>query len=127
MQCSADEAAYFNPPPGSTCSSYASNFVTQYGGYLTNPTATSACGYCQYANGVEYMSTINVEPRDKWRYMGIFLAFCISNWSLVFFFIYTVRVRGWTFGFGPLFGGLGKLIGHIKGLFKRKGAKKGEE
>ncbi|KAK7755320.1 ATP-binding cassette transporter snq2 [Diatrype stigma] len=44
------------------------------------------------------------------RNLGIFLAFCVSNWALVYFFIYTVRVRGWKFGFDRLFGGLGKAL-----------------
>ena len=120
VQCAPDEAAYFNVPAGQTCSSYASAFVTQAGGYLTNPTATSNCGYCQYANGVEYMAGLNVQPSDQWRYLGIFAAFCISNWALVYFFIYTVRIKGWTFGFGPLFSGLGAGIGKVKGLFSKK-------
>jgi len=34
--------------------------------------------------------------------------------------IYTVRVKGWTFGFGALFNGLGKVGGAVKGLFSRK-------
>jgi ATP-binding cassette subfamily G (WHITE) protein 2 (SNQ2) len=119
------EAAYFNPPPGSTCSSYASAFVTQVGqGYLTNPDATTNCGYCQYASGVEYMTTLNIKPSDKWRDFGIFLAFCISNWALVYFFIYTVRIKGWSFGFGTLFGIGGKAIKAVKGLFKSKKGKK---
>jgi ATP-binding cassette, subfamily G (WHITE), member 2, SNQ2 len=54
---------------------------------------------------------------------GIFLAFCISNWALVYFFIYTVRIRGWSFGFGRLFGGLGKLVTLLKQPFKRFGKK----
>ena len=53
---------------------------------------------------------------------GIFLAFCVSNWMLVYFFIYTVRVKGWSFGFGKLFGALGKLVGLIKKPFQRKKA-----
>ena len=48
---------------------------------------------------------------------GIFLAFCISNWALVYFFVYTVRVRKWTFGFGLVFGGLGKLLDMAKKPF----------
>lgn len=52
---------------------------------------------------------------------GIFLAFCISNWVLVYFFVYTIRVRRWKFGFGILFGGLGKLVGLVKKPFQRKG------
>jgi hypothetical protein len=54
---------------------------------------------------------------------GIFLAFCISNWMLVYFFIYTVRVRGWSFGFGRLFGALGKVAALIKRPFVRKDTK----
>ena len=51
---------------------------------------------------------------------GIFLTFVITNWLLVYFFIYTVRVRGWSFGFGTLFGGLGKLVNLMKRPFQRK-------
>jgi hypothetical protein len=46
--------------------------------------------------------------------------FCITNWMLVYFFIYTVRVRGWSFGFGWVFSNLGKAIDRVKGLFQRK-------
>ena len=127
IQCSATEAAYFNPPPGSTCSSYASEFVTNAAqGYLTNPDATANCGYCPYGSGVEYMATINIVPSDKWRNFGIFLAFCFSNWGLVYFFIWTVRVKGWSFGFGTIFGGLGKGVGAVKGLFGKKKGEKSE-
>jgi ATP-binding cassette subfamily G (WHITE) protein 2 (SNQ2) len=123
VRCAPQEAAYFNPPSGETCASYANDFISTATGYLTNPDATSNCGYCAYANGVEYMRTLNVEPNDKWRNFGIFLAFCISNWALVYFFIYTVRIKGWSFGFSTLFGGLGKLMGRVKAAFTKKGKK----
>ncbi|CZS90679.1 probable ATP-binding multidrug cassette transport protein [Rhynchosporium graminicola] len=119
VQCTPQEAAYFNPPPGQSCSQYASAFVSTATGYLTNPDATTNCGYCQFKSGVEYMATLNIEPKDKWRYFGIFLAFCISNWALVYFFIYTVRIKGWSFGLGRLFGYGGKLVGAMKKPFKR--------
>jgi ATP-binding cassette subfamily G (WHITE) protein 2 (SNQ2) len=44
----------------------------------------------------------------------------VSNWALVYFFIYTVRIKGWSFGFGKLFGALGSLVGLIKKPFKGK-------
>ncbi len=69
------------------------------------------------------MATLNIEPKDKWRYFGIFLAFCISNWALVYFFIYTVRIRGWSFGFGYIFGLCGKLVDAIKKPFKGRAMK----
>ena len=40
----------------------------------------------------------------------------------VFFFIYIVRVKRWTFGFSTLFGGFGRVMrmAMTMGLFKRK-------
>ena len=120
VRCATTEIAYFNPPPGGiTCSQHASSFVTQQGrGYLTNPDATSpqVCGYCPYSDGVEYMRTLNVSPGDKWRNLGIFWLFVVSNWALVYFFVWTVRIKGWSFGMGRVFGGLGKLVDGVKGL-----------
>ncbi|KAK3695733.1 ABC-2 type transporter-domain-containing protein [Podospora appendiculata] len=80
--CAPDEAAYFNPPSGQTCAEFASDFVTQAGqGYLTNPDGMVDCGYCPYASGTEYLTSLNVMPDQKWRDFGIFLAFCVSNWA----------------------------------------------
>jgi ATP-binding cassette subfamily G (WHITE) protein 2 (SNQ2) len=126
VHCLPNEAAYFNPPPGSNCSTYAKDFLLQAGGHLLNPDATSECGYCQFTSGNDYLHTINVKSEDKWRYFGIFFAFCLSNWFLVYFFIYTVRIRGWSFGFSTLFGALGKLVDVLTSPFK-KAAKKDAE
>ena len=125
VHCTSSETTQFNPPPGQTCAQYASAFVQQAGqGYLTNPDAVSACGYCQYRNGVEFMRTLNVDPSDKWKFCGIFAGFCCSNWALVYFFVWTVRVKGWSFGLGTVFGGLGKGVDAVEGwavkMFKRK-------
>ena len=120
VQCAPEEAAIFDPPPGQTCGQYAGPFVASAGqGYLTNPDASAACGYCQYKDGVEYMRSLNVVPGDKWKYLPIFMAFCISNWALVYFFIYTVRIRGWSFGLGYVFGGLGKGVDAFKAVVTR--------
>ena len=58
---------------------------------------------------------------------GIFLAFCISNWALVYFFIYTVRVRGWSFGLNHVFGRLGRAVGAVKKAVRGLGGGGGEE
>lgn len=47
--------------------------------------------------------------------------FCVTNWLLVYLLIYSVRIRGWSFGFGWVFGRLGKLIDQMKRPFERKG------
>lgn len=43
-----------------------------------------------------------------------------SRHRLVYFFIYTVRIKGMSFGFGPLFNVVNKTVASVKGLFKRK-------
>lgn len=118
VQCADSETARFDAPPGQTCEDYAGVFADNAGGYLLNPNATSACMYCPYSVGNQYLSTLNIEAGQKWRDFGIFLAFCVSNWALVYFFIYTVRVRGWSFGLGYVFGALGKMIDVVKKPFK---------
>ncbi|OJD16727.1 hypothetical protein AJ78_03153 [Emergomyces pasteurianus Ep9510] len=126
--CSPAELTHFNPPPGQTCTEYAGDFISSVArsGYLTNPDATTDCTYCAYSNGVEYMHTLNVYEGDKWKGFGIFLAFVVINWALVYFMIYTVRVRGWTFGFGTVIGIVEKGISWLEGLAKSNEAKSNE-
>lgn len=100
VQCDISETAQFDPPPGQTCTSYAGAYAQSSGGYLLNPQATADCQFCQYSVGNQYLSTLNISASDKWRDFGIFLVFVFTNYMLVYFFIYTVRVRGWSFGFG---------------------------
>ncbi|QKX60078.1 uncharacterized protein TRUGW13939_07220 [Talaromyces rugulosus] len=112
IECADSEITYFNAPPGQTCQDYAGDSILQ--GYLTNGSATSICGYCPYKDGAEYMHTLNVHDDDKWKCFGIFLAFVIINWALIYFFIYTVRIRGWSFGMGFVFGLFGTAISSVK-------------
>ncbi len=92
--CTPDETAQFTPPAGQTCQQYAGSFARSAGGYFLTPGSTTLCQYCPFSSGDGYLNTLNIEAKDKWRDFGIFLAFVISNWALVYFFIYTVRVKG---------------------------------
>ncbi|KAJ4344485.1 ATP-binding cassette transporter snq2 [Didymosphaeria variabile] len=123
VECQSSETAHFDSPDGQTCSSYA-GFLSQSPGYLLNPDATSGCMYCPYSSGDDYLATLNIKASEKWRDFGIFLAFCVSNWALVYFFIWSVRIKGWNFGFGAV----GKAAGKAMRGLKSKGKKKqGEE
>ncbi|TGJ85821.1 hypothetical protein E0Z10_g2926 [Xylaria hypoxylon] len=124
VQCDVSETARFDTPSGQTCQEYAGAYAGSAGGYLLNPDARADCQYCPYTSGNQYLATLNIDANEKWRDFGIFLAFCISNWALVYFFIYTVRIRGWSFGFGYIFGTLGKLVDVLKRPLKRFSRKK---
>ena len=103
---------------------YAGNFAEKAGGYFLNPSATDLCEYCQYKVGNQYLAGLNIDASDKWRDFGIFLVFVCTNWMLVYFFIYTVRIRHWGFGMGTLFGALGKVAGFVKRPIVKLFAKK---
>ncbi|CAN9388436.1 unnamed protein product [Alternaria alternata] len=121
VQCQESETAIFDAPPGQSCSSYAGAFASASPGYLLNPEATSGCQYCPYSVGDDYLATINVKASDKWRDFGIFLAFCISNWALVYFFVWSIRIKGWKFGFGMVGNGFGKVKKMLSGKKKGEG------
>lgn len=126
MQCEATETAIFDTPAGQSCAQYAGSFVAQSTGYLLNPDATSGCQFCPYTRGNDYLASINIKASDKWRDFGIFLAFCCSNWALVYFFVWSVRIKGWSFGFGKLFGGMGQGVSKVKGMAGGKKKEQGE-
>jgi len=125
--CTVDETAQFTPPPGQSCTAYAGAFAESAGGYFLDPTSTTLCQYCPYSSGNDYLSTLNISPDDAWRDLGIFVVYVVTNYLLVYFFIYTVRIKGWSFGFGALFGALGKLAEVVLKPFKKLGGKKEEE
>ncbi|KAK6197339.1 ABC-2 type transporter-domain-containing protein [Scheffersomyces amazonensis] len=61
ITCSEVELAFFNPPSGQTCGEYMSKFLETRTGYLTDPEATTQCGYCQFSNADEYLLTIGAK------------------------------------------------------------------
>lgn len=116
VRCTVDETAQFSPPPGQTCRSYGGAFAASAGGYYLDPASTTLCQYCPYSLGDGYLTTLNVGAGERWRDCGIFLAFVVSNWALVYFFIWSVRIKGWSFGFGKV----SSAVGAAAGMFKRK-------
>ncbi|KAF4554359.1 ABC-2 type transporter-like protein 2 [Elsinoe fawcettii] len=124
VECADNELGRFTVPPGQTCGSYAGEFARQAGGYLVDDNATS-CQYCPLSSGDQYLSQLNLDAGDMWPYLGVFCIFVLSNWALVYFFIWTVRIKGWSFGLATVFGGLGKGVDWVKGKFSKE--KKGDE
>lgn len=93
-------------------------------GYLLPSSGDGICRWCQYTQGNDYLSTLNISAGDKWPDFGYFCVFVLSNYALVYFFIWSIRIKGWGFGMGYLFGGLGKLVELMKKLFSGMGKNK---
>ena len=81
--CASKEFARFAPPPGQTCQSYTAAFIAQAGGYVQNG-SNGLCEFCQYANGDEYAAGFNVFYSHKWLDYGVFWAYCVFNFLVVF-------------------------------------------
>lgn len=56
VRCEESELAVFSAPPGSTCDSYAGPYTQRAGGYVTT-LSDGQCGFCQYADGDQFVST----------------------------------------------------------------------
>lgn len=67
VECAPAETALFDAPPNQTCGEYAGAFADSAGGYLLNPDATSACQYCPFTSGNQYLETLNIDAGNKWR------------------------------------------------------------
>lgn len=97
--CSPSELNPFTSPAGQNCGDYMKSFFDGGGaGYIVD-NATSACQYCAYKVGDQFYSTLDLDYGNRWRDLGIFLAFIGSN--LVFLFLgvslpfLEVRSLGW--------------------------------
>lgn len=119
IYCANNEMVQFTPPAGQTCGQYASAFANAARGNLTNPSATDVCNYCQLGSGDQYLEQLSISPGGKWRYFGIFCAFVVSNYSLVYLFIWSVRIRGWGFGIGYLLGLPSRIVNFILRPFEK--------
>ena len=71
--CPPGEFAEFVPPQGQTCQQWAQPYIQQVGGYLADPSNTTLCQYCEYANGDQYAASVDVYYSNHWRDYGIFM------------------------------------------------------
>lgn len=91
INCAEKELSKLEPPSGVSCGTYLASYISNKGGYLTNPAATSACEYCSSRTTDEfYGPTFNISYSHHWRDLGIFCAYIVFNVgvSLVSYMMY---------------------------------------
>jgi ATP-binding cassette subfamily G (WHITE) protein 2 (SNQ2) len=82
--CRTSELQTFTAPNGQTCGDYMSTYFNEGGaGYLVN-NLTSACEYCAYKVGDQFYSPLGFEFSNRWRDLGIYIAFIGSNLIILF-------------------------------------------
>ncbi|KAF9889523.1 hypothetical protein FE257_007233 [Aspergillus nanangensis] len=87
--CDQSELTMFESPGDMTCGEYADSWLADKPmGYLANPDDFGDCGYCKYSYGDDYLSGIGLDDSKIWPYFGIFTAFVISNYLMVYALVY---------------------------------------
>ncbi|KAI5807966.1 putative ABC transporter [Peziza echinospora] len=86
VRCGENEWARFSLPEGyGACQEYVGGFITQAGGYVeADPEMEGGCRFCRYSVGEEFAEGVNVFWRHRWRDFGIFSAYCVFNFAVVF-------------------------------------------
>ncbi|GLB42209.1 putative ABC transporter superfamily, ABCG family. PDR (TC 3.A.1.205) subfamily protein [Lyophyllum shimeji] len=94
IKCSPVEFVTLNPPAGQSCGQYLDPFISVAGGYLTNPSASSACNYCSVSSSDQFLArSFNIFYHHRWRDVGFMSAFIVFNIFCIFLFTYLFRIR----------------------------------
>ena len=84
VKCTAGEFNQFRAPQGQTCGEYMSDFFANGApGYLLDE-AANLCNYCAYKVGDEFYNPLGYSFSNRWRDLGIFIAFIFSNLIILF-------------------------------------------
>lgn len=87
INCAESEFAIFDPPNGTTCSQYLTDYMLGAGAAsnLVNPDALASCKVCQYRDGSDYLRTLNLKTYVYgWRDAGIVVLFAFSSYAFVY-------------------------------------------
>jgi ATP-binding cassette subfamily G (WHITE) protein 2 (SNQ2) len=88
IQCAQKELVTVEPPDGATCIDFLRTFISNKGGSLSNPSATSGCLFCSSATTDEFLGPqFNIFYSLRWRNLGIFCAYIAFNVRGVAFYL----------------------------------------
>lgn len=77
--CAANEYLLMQPPAGSTCGQYLSEYAMASGGYILDYNATSDCQFCPISSTDQYLDSLFITLGNAWRDFGIMWVFVIVN------------------------------------------------
>lgn len=84
VECKTIELNRFTAPSGQNCGDYMADFFNRGGnGYLVS-NSTNSCEYCAYSVGDQFFLPLGFEFENRWRDLGILIAFIGSNLIILF-------------------------------------------
>ncbi|KAF8196094.1 pleiotropic drug resistance ABC transporter [Pholiota molesta] len=98
INCSPVEFVSINPPSGMTCEQYMTPYMSFAGGYLENPSASTACQFCSVRTTDQFLEgAFSIYYSHHWRNFGFLMAFVVFNVFLVFLMTYIFRIHKGSF------------------------------
>ena len=80
INCAEKELSTLQPPAGQSCGAFMAEYITNRGGYLTNPNDLSNCRFCSSRTTDQWMEpSFNIFYSHHWRDFGIFCAYILFN------------------------------------------------
>ncbi|AOA62653.1 ATP-binding cassette (ABC) transporter [Komagataella phaffii CBS 7435] len=107
VHCAANEMTYIQPPSEQSCGEYLTPFIEEHTGYVANPGAFEDCGFCKFAVGDQYLSTVGIKYSYGWRNVGFYWVYIVFNLSAMLFLYYMFKVRKQSI-FAPIIGLFGR-------------------
>lgn len=92
VQCSEQEFRLFAPPAGENCGQYLKTYIDSVGGYVLDGNSTTQCQYCAMSDTNVFLKSIGSLYSERWRNIGIFIAFIGVNVIATISFYYLARV-----------------------------------
>lgn len=77
--CADNEFVSFSTPAGETCGAYMKPFISKFGGYLQDPSATSECQFCSYDDTNVFLDQISLSYSHAWRDFAILWVYIFFN------------------------------------------------
>ncbi|KAI9012932.1 ABC-2 type transporter-domain-containing protein [Gaertneriomyces semiglobifer] len=95
IHCSGtDLISIAKPPSVATCGAYMADFLnsSELTGYVDNPnSAGDTCYWCPYRTGDDFYASYGWSYSNRWRNLGIFIAYWVFNVFLVVVLTYAFR------------------------------------
>lgn len=80
------------------------NYITNAGGYLTNPDATSGCQFCSVRTTDQFLGpSFNIVYSHHWRNLGFLMAFILFNVSVPHILVVVEQIEKYVVGRLPLY------------------------
>lgn len=90
--CNPSEFQVFAAPAGQMCSEYMREYISDFGGFLRDPSATGECHFCQMDSTDQFLQRVHADWNTRWRDFGLLWVYVAVNIAAAVFFYWLCRV-----------------------------------